>query len=36
MPQKKGFIWLPLSVEEIVKDYRLAYKSRQVSSHWQA
>jgi 2-oxoisovalerate dehydrogenase E1 component len=31
MPKKKGSIWLPLPVEEIIKDYRLAYQSRQVS-----
>jgi 2-oxoisovalerate dehydrogenase E1 component len=31
MPQKKGSIWLPLPVEEIIKDYRLAYQSRQAS-----
>ena len=31
MPKKKGSIWLPLPVEEIIKDYRLAYQSRQAS-----
>ena len=31
MPKKKGTIWLPLPIEEIIKDYRLAYQSRQAS-----
>ena len=31
MPKKKGTVALPLSEEEIIKDYRLAYQSRQVS-----
>ena len=31
MPKKKGSIALPLDKEEIIKDYRLAYQSRQVS-----
>ncbi|MCE9644368.1 MAG: transketolase [Chloroflexi bacterium] len=31
MPKKKGSISLPLDKEEIVKDYRLAYQSRQAS-----
>ncbi len=31
MPRKKGFVILPLSPEEILRDYRLAYQSRQVS-----
>ena len=31
MPKKKGSIALPLEKEEIVKDYRLAWQSRQVS-----
>jgi TPP-dependent pyruvate/acetoin dehydrogenase alpha subunit len=31
MPKKKGTIALPLDKEEIIKDYRLAYQSRQVS-----
>ena len=31
MPKKKGFIALPLDKEEIIKDYRLAYQSRQAS-----
>jgi hypothetical protein len=31
MPKKKGSIALPLEPEEILKDYRLAYQSRQVS-----
>lgn len=31
MPKKKGSIVLPLDKEEIIKDYRLAYQSRQVS-----
>ncbi|MEW6084719.1 MAG: thiamine pyrophosphate-dependent enzyme [Chloroflexota bacterium] len=31
MPQKKGAVKLPLEKEEIVKDYRLAYQSRQAS-----
>src|SRR3989304_715884 len=31
MPKKKGSVALPLDKEEIVKDYRLAYQSRQVS-----
>jgi len=31
MPRKKGSIALPLEKEEIVKDYRLAYQSRQAS-----
>ena len=31
MPKKKGSIALPLEKEEIIKDYRLAYQSRQVS-----
>ena len=31
MPQKKGSDQLPLKKEEIIKDYRLAYQSRQAS-----
>jgi len=31
MPKKKGSIALPLEKDEIIKDYRLAYQSRQVS-----
>jgi 2-oxoisovalerate dehydrogenase E1 component len=31
MPPKKGAVALPLDKEEIIKDYRLAYQSRQVS-----
>lgn len=31
MPKKKGTIVLPLEKEEIIKDYRLAYQSRQAS-----
>ena len=31
MPKKKGSIQFPLPPEEILKDYRLAYKSRQAS-----
>src|SRR5574341_1210281 len=31
MPRKKGTIALPLEKEEIIKDYRLAYQSRQAS-----
>lgn len=31
MPQKKGTITLPLERDEILKDYRLAHQSRQVS-----
>lgn len=31
MPKKKGSIALPLEKEEILKDYRLAYQSRQAS-----
>ncbi len=31
MPKKKGTIALPLDKEEIIKDYRLAYQSRQAS-----
>ena len=31
MPKKKGSVPLPLSKEEILKDYRLAYQSRQAS-----
>lgn len=31
MPKKKGFFALPLEKEEIIKDYRLAYQSRQAS-----
>lgn len=31
MPKKKGTIALPLEKEEIIKDYRLAYQSRQAS-----
>ena len=31
MPRKKGTVVLPLEKEEIIKDYRLAYQSRQVS-----
>ena len=31
MPRKKGSITLPLEKEEIIKDYRLAYQSRQAS-----
>jgi pyruvate/2-oxoglutarate/acetoin dehydrogenase E1 component/TPP-dependent pyruvate/acetoin dehydrogenase alpha subunit len=31
MPRKKGSIALPFEKEEIIKDYRLAYQSRQAS-----
>jgi len=31
MPPKKGTVALPLEKEEIIKDYRLAYQSRQAS-----
>src|SRR6187401_158902 len=31
MPKKTGTVALPLDKEEIIKDYRLAYQSRQVS-----
>lgn len=31
MPKKKGTIALPLEKDEIIKDYRLAYQSRQTS-----
>lgn len=31
MPKKKGTIALPLEKEEIIRDYRLAYQSRQAS-----
>ena len=31
MPKKQGSIALPLEKEEILKDYRLAYQSRQAS-----
>ena len=31
MPPKKGAVILPLDKEEIIKDYRLAYQSRQAS-----
>jgi 2-oxoisovalerate dehydrogenase E1 component len=31
MPRKKGTVVLPLDKEEIIKDYRLAYQSRQAS-----
>lgn len=31
MPKKKGSIVLPLDKDEIIKDYRLAYQSRQAS-----
>jgi|GEM_PF-3247193 len=31
MPKKKGSVVLPLSAEEIIHDYRLAYQSRQAS-----
>ncbi|HEX6270495.1 MAG TPA: thiamine pyrophosphate-dependent enzyme [Anaerolineales bacterium] len=31
MPKKKGTLTLPLDREEIIKDYRLAYQSRQAS-----
>src|SRR5512138_1876915 len=31
MPKKKGSFQYPLPPEEIIKDYRLAYKSRQAS-----
>jgi len=31
MPKKKGSIALPLDKDEIIKDYRLAYQSRQAS-----
>ena len=31
MPKKKGSILLPLEKDEVIKDYRLAYQSRQVS-----
>ena len=31
MPKKKGSVAFPLEIEEILKDYRLAYQSRQAS-----
>src|SRR5690349_23008999 len=31
MPKTKGTVALPLEKEEIIKDYRLAYQSRQAS-----
>ncbi len=31
MPKRKGSDQLPLEIEEIIKDYRLAYQSRQAS-----
>ena len=31
MPKKKGPVAFPLETEEIIKDYRLAYQSRQAS-----
>lgn len=31
MPKKKGSVALPLDKDEIIKDYRLAYQSRQAS-----
>ena len=31
MPKKKGSFALPLEKEEIIKDYRLAWQSRQAS-----
>src|SRR5512132_1215001 len=31
MPKIKGTVTLPLEKEEIIKDYRLAYQSRQAS-----
>src|SRR5687768_14914355 len=31
MPKKKGDVALPLEKEEIIRDYRLAYQSRQAS-----
>jgi pyruvate/2-oxoglutarate/acetoin dehydrogenase E1 component/TPP-dependent pyruvate/acetoin dehydrogenase alpha subunit len=31
MPRKKGTVALPLEKEEIIKDYRLAWQSRQIS-----
>src|SRR3990172_8938348 len=31
MPKQKGSVQLPLDKQEILKDYRLAYKSRQAS-----
>src|SRR5258706_1749664 len=31
MPKKKGSVALPIEKEEIIKDYRLAYQSRQAS-----
>ena len=31
MPKKKGTVAFPLEKDEIIKDYRLAYQSRQVS-----
>src|SRR5574342_971841 len=31
MPKTKGTVVLPLEKEEIIKDYRLAYQSRQAS-----
>jgi 2-oxoisovalerate dehydrogenase E1 component len=31
MPKKKGTVALPLEKEEIIRDYRLAYQSRQAS-----
>src|SRR5574339_215215 len=31
MPKTKGTVALPLEIEEIIKDYRLAYQSRQAS-----
>ena len=31
MPKKKGSVAFPLEIQEIIKDYRLAYQSRQAS-----
>ena len=31
MPKQKGSVALPLETEEIIKDYRLAYQSRQAN-----
>src|SRR4030067_2145897 len=31
MPRQKGSVQFPLDKEEILKDYRLAYRSRQAS-----
>ena len=31
MPKTKGTVVLPLEKEEIIRDYRLAYQSRQAS-----